>query len=806
MFSFRTFLLFFVSCYCLTANAQEQLTLISPNVTPQIIIAATATESEKYAAKELSDYLEKISGKPIAIHTGEVTAPATAQTPLIVIGHHPQNADLHPETLSEEESVISIESNRLRIVGGRLEPVVSISGSDQKPVRTTHVQDRGTLYGVYDFLDQLGVRWYRPDPWGEYIPTLATITLPLGKKNSKPAYKYRYGLHTYQDKKYQTPEQAQWMNQWVARNRMGVAQPQFGGAYRTAFQHNYQYLVPHEQYFKTNPEYFALINGKRSDYPRAQLCLGNSEVQNLVTAQIIAQAKKNPQQNIFSIDPNDRTYWCECELCRAMDDPALLTPAGKVSMANRVAAFGNIIAKKLAAEVPNAKVGWRAYAMHTETPTKVRQLEPNTAVEATAFAGMYSDYSRPLLDPKSKQNAAFVKVLEGYGPLTELLVHEYYSGYAWYGPLPVLSTMKDRFSQYRNFGVQGVSSESHPSWGPQGIAHYFYARLLWNPDLDLDKELEEYCRNYYGPAAAPMLQYHRLLEEGAQKGPRFGSGGSYLAALFSESLIARMTPLIEQAKSVAVTEPYRRRVEGDWAGYEVARLIAQARNAKRRHQPEQALQAIEQMKQFVLSYKEGDVFDNSLAIFRYVTLTMLTTSALNDLEKQESPLNKDYLETRLLQSLDTGWRLNSDPTGDGFQRGVATNEFDDSQWQAATVTAPWQEQSFPNFTGTMWYRRGITVQATGSKQRVLLSFGAADGDAVVYLNGTKVGQHLLGANNAGWNQPFIVDITKALRPGAQNVLAVQVTKKDGNGGLYQGVDLWQGTPKNANNNNDWQDF
>lgn len=788
-----------------------RMTLVGPGVTPRIFVGAGATESEKFAADELSAYLEKMSGRSVAVHSGETVPTPGAGAPLILIGHQPANADLHPERMGVEESVVSVEPGRVRIVGGAAVPVVAVAGNTAKPVRTTYVQDRGTLYGVYSLLDELGVRWYRPEPWGEYVPTTVKIDLPLGKTTFKPAYKYRYGLGNYQDKAAQTPEQTEWMSRWLVRNRMSVGQARYGGAYRTAFQHNYQYLVPHAQYFKAHPEYFALIGGVRSENPRAQLCLSNPEVQELVAEKTIAQARQNPQQSVFSLDPNDRTLWCECAQCKAMDDPALLTPAGKVSMANRVAAFNNIVARKLAAAMPGAKVGWRAYAMHTETPTIVTTFEPNTAVEATAFAGTYSDYSRRLLDARSKQNAAFVKVLRGYGTRTELLVHDYYSGYAWYGPLPVLSTMKDRFSHYRDFKVQGVSTEAHPSWGPQGIAHYFFARLLWDPDLDLDQELAAYCRNYYGPAAAPMLAYHRLLDGAAQQGPRFGSGGSYLAALFNDGLIAKMTPLMVQARAAAAgREPFARRVEGDWAGYEVARLVAVARGAKRRQQPEQALAAIEQMKSLVLSYKDGSVFDNSPAIFKYVTGAMLTTSALDAVGKQDGAL-KAYTETRLLQPLDDGWRIEGDARGDGLARGVAKPDFDDARWQPATATQPWQEQGFPHFAGVMWYRRKLTVPAMEAKQRVLLAFGAADGDAVVYLNGVKAGEHLLGVDNGGWNQPFVVDITAALRAGAKNTIAVSVTKKDGNGGIYQGVDLWQGVPQAGSSPAGapqavWQDF
>jgi hypothetical protein len=73
-------------------------------------------------------------------------------------------------------------------------------------------------------------------------------------------------------------------------------------------------------------------------------------------------------------------------------------------------------------------------------------------------------------------------------------------------------------------------------------------------------------------------------------------------------------------------------------------------------------------------------------------------------------------------------------------------------------------------------------------QLLLLFFGAVDGDAIVYLNGKKVGEHNLSKDGSGWDQAFGCDITSALKPGA-NTIAVQVTKTNKMGGIHKGVSL-----------------
>lgn len=155
----------------LFADSKKKLTLASATVMPRILMAADASESEKFAAQELAEYLGKITGQIISIVTDANTS---GNTPLIIIGHHPLNADLHPEKRDIEESVINVEENRVRIVGGALPLITDAKG-------IVHARDRGALYGVYHFLNSLGVRWYRPEPWGEHVPQLKTIELPLGK-------------------------------------------------------------------------------------------------------------------------------------------------------------------------------------------------------------------------------------------------------------------------------------------------------------------------------------------------------------------------------------------------------------------------------------------------------------------------------------------------------------------------------------------------------------------------------------------------------------------------------------------------
>ena len=68
----------------------------------------------------------------------------------------------------------------------------------------------------------------------------------------------------------------------------------------------------------------------------------------------------------------------------------------------------------------------------------------------------------------------------------------------------------------------------------------------------------------------------------------------------------------------------------------------------------------------------------------------------------------------------------------------------------------------------LWYRRSFQVPADWAGGRVLLHFGAVDWQATVWVNGHSVGEH------SGGFDAFTLDVTKALRPGADQEIMIAV--------------------------------
>ena len=133
-----------------------------------------------------------------------------------------------------------------------------------------------------------------------------------------------------------------------------------------------------------------------------------------------------------------------------------------------------------------------------------------------------------------------------------------------------------------------------------------------------------------------------------------------------------------------------------------------------------------------------------------------------------------------------GWRFNRDERNSGQQLGWYKEDFDDSAWRTISIGKFWEEQG-EYYDGRAWYRRKFISPPLVNGKRMFLGFGAVDESAWVRLNGRFIGAHDLGP--LGWDIPFVLEVTHALRNNAENTLAVQVYDRAMAGGIWKSVKL-----------------
>ncbi|MBM3239408.1 hypothetical protein FJZ31_24210 [Candidatus Poribacteria bacterium] len=105
-------------------------------------------------------------------------------------------------------------------------------------------------------------------------------------------------------------------------------------------------------------------------------------------------------------------------------------------------------------------------------------------------------------------------------------------------------------------------------------------------------------------------------------------------------------------------------------------------------------------------------------------------------------------------------------------------DFNDSAWENVEIN----DEEPPYTDRFILYRRWVDVPAAWKGKKTNIHFGGVDDDAVVYVNGRKVGQH------EGWDEAFDIDITEVVQCGGRNLVAVLCDNSGGDrGGVYGSV-------------------
>lgn len=128
------------------------------------------------AAKNLQTYIEKITGVKLTV----VGDDQEVNGNLILIGRSKYTRQFDkriPSGLTptrDEEGFVIITHGNILLLAGNDEPYY-----------------HGTEYAVANFLHRLGVKWYMPGEYGEFVPKMDTITVQNMNILSKPDFKMR---------------------------------------------------------------------------------------------------------------------------------------------------------------------------------------------------------------------------------------------------------------------------------------------------------------------------------------------------------------------------------------------------------------------------------------------------------------------------------------------------------------------------------------------------------------------------------------------------------------------------------------
>jgi beta-glucanase (GH16 family) len=403
---------------------------------------------------------------------------------------------------------------------------------------------RGTLYGVYSFLeDHLGCRWFTPDL--SRIPSRERVVIAPIDRMFVPRLEYRAT-------DYPNSRDAD----WAARNKINGTQTRLddergGKVAYGPFVHTFNSILNPEQHFESHPEYFSEVDGKRVA-GRTQLCLTNPEVLGIATETVRRWMREQPSATIFSVSQNDWHNYCTCRECTQVIEQ-------EGSSAGVYLRFVNAIADAIGDEYPDKAIDTLAYQFTRRPPT---QTVPRANV-IVRLCDIECCFAHPLVMTAGtdRQNADFADDLRRWSEISDrLYIWDYVINYAHsIMPFPNLYTLKPNINFFLEHGVKGIYEEAN-YFSPGGefaeLRTWIIAKTLWDPTYDTDRAIDEFLAGYYEKAAIPLRRYIDLIHGKAKMdGIHFRIYDAPTSPLFSQDVLARAVRLLDEAEQAVTEKP-----------------------------------------------------------------------------------------------------------------------------------------------------------------------------------------------------------------------------------------------------------
>ena len=452
----------------------------------RVVIPQNATQVERKAADELIRYIHRMSDAVLPVvedtareHQWEFHIGRTRRALRLL-------SDLDASTLQEDGFTIRTVGDRIFILGGTR---------------------KGTLYGVYTLLeDCLGCRMYSAD--AVVVPRRTSITVPVLNTTQVPFIRHREIHYRHaMDREY---------SDWHKLQSLSDQQQEWG-----MWVHTFDRLVPAREYFTTHPDYFSFLGNRR--IPNGQLCLSHPDLFPLVTGALRNFMAKQPEARYWSVSQNDNYNECQCDSCRAQN-------ARYGASSGTMLAFINRVARTF----PDKTISTLAY-QYTRTPPGGIAPAPNVNI---MLCSIECNRSRPIAsDPRS---ASFRKDIEEWGRLTDnILMWDYVVQFRnLVSPFPNLRVLQPNIRLFVKNNIRMMFQQGcGANVGEFGeLRTYLIAKLLWNPECNVDSVMNDFLDGYYGAAGRHIRTYIDTMHDALERsggvldiyGYPYDAIGSYL--------------------------------------------------------------------------------------------------------------------------------------------------------------------------------------------------------------------------------------------------------------------------------------
>lgn len=460
-------------------DSVEKMTIIDTGASAYVIVKGTdASPTENTAALKLQTYLKQISGVELAVVVD--TAPAQAKE--IVVGKTNREGALYTvdrTALGDDGFIIKTVGQKVIIAGGEL---------------------RGTLYGVFDFLQKfLGCKWLSNT--AIIIPEQSAVAVPVSMDVREiPAFKFRAPTMVYNMTSI-NPDYA------LANKINGlipsVNTPALGGMIADYPGHTAAIILPPAEYFATHPEYYAQTEtGERiTDNP----CLSNEDVIQKYIDYAKKQIQDNPNLTSITMGLNDSDVTCHCDACEAIY-------AEEGANAGTLIRLLNSVCDAIRPLNSSVKLLTFAYASTVEAPKTV--CDENIIIY---YCPITMCYAHPLQECDYDASKDACRQLVEWGKVTNnIYIFEYPMNYSEQAlPYAKYDAMQPNIQFYYENHASGLFNCAVSNCDPNFFVldNYIYAKLLWNPYADLESIIAEFMVDYFGEGWQYVREYLRMISE-----------------------------------------------------------------------------------------------------------------------------------------------------------------------------------------------------------------------------------------------------------------------------------------------------
>lgn len=508
--------------------------------------SVTPAQKTRLAALELQRYIEKITGAQLPL-LGENTA---VDGPVVLVGATKRTAALK---LDIPAGVTPQRTDEGYVICTRGNALV-LAGNDDGPWQ-------GTFFAVSELLNRLGVRWFMPGEFGEYVPKTPTVIIAPVDFRDKPDFIVRAWNGNLAPELYADDAL------WRLHNKASLS---FNDIIEIPGDSWLRKYMPGKEFIQTNPEYFAkkfdgsldphMVNLTHPDVPRL--------VAEKIKARIEKERKTNPDFNSVGFAPDDGLPIDFTKETMALNQGfadlcGREGVAAELSMSEEWFRFVNKVTEEVVKDYPGFIITTNGYTNRTFPPEGVK-LHPNVGV---MFAAIWSDLLHAYDDPKSWQCVIQGQMLKRWGQLSS---HVFIYNYNFpmlvnaLTPLPMTRKIARNTPLIKQWGIIGFEDEQTFSWMAHGITtFYLRARLYWRANDDAKAILADYFDKWYGPAARSSQAYWGAIEAAIENTPLLMHEDRAMPWVYTDEMIAAMEKSQRESEAVAVDEPYKTRVRID---------------------------------------------------------------------------------------------------------------------------------------------------------------------------------------------------------------------------------------------------